>query len=79
MDFPTYYRFLKRNQIPFVYYKCGDSVKVLSKITEYEFRMSSYEWVHNHFLIGEPVPQDREVVYEAPEESWAYDRESDHH
>ena len=54
-------------------------VKILSKITEYEFRMGSYEWAHNHFLIGEPVPQEREVVYEPPEESWAYDRESDHH
>ena len=48
MEFVTYYRFLKRNQIPFVYYKYGDRVKVMSKITKYEYRMSQFQWYHVH-------------------------------
>ena len=46
MDFVTYYRFLKRNQIPFVYYRYGNRVKIMSKITKYEYRMSQFEWFH---------------------------------
>ncbi len=78
MNFVTYYRFLKRNQIPFVYYRYGDRVKIMSKVTKYEYMMSRFEWYHVHHLIGEPVPKDMEIVFEPPEESWMYDVESDH-
>lgn len=78
MNFCEYFRFLKRNQIPFVYYRYGNMVKVLSNITEMDFAMSLYEWTYNHFLIGEPVPQEREVVFEDKDWTWMYDSESDH-
>jgi len=50
----------------------------MSKITKYEYRMTQFEWFHVHHLIGEPVPNDLELVFEPPEESWMYDNEMDH-